>query len=62
MSSLEMEAVECASLNLGDRYVQNVKDKENMKKISDILRKPILRYGKEYFILDNMDVYRYLQH
>lgn len=52
MTTLDMEAIECTQLSYEGLQLVKVKDEMNMVKISKMINKPILRYGKEYFILD----------
>lgn len=52
MSTMDIDAIECTQVSYNGLNFVKVKDKLNMAKISKITNKPILRYRKEYFILD----------
>jgi hypothetical protein len=61
MSTIDIDAIECTQVSYAGLNFVKVKDKLNMAKISQIISKPILRYGKEYFILDIGVCYHYFQ-
>lgn len=47
-----IDAIECTEVPHTGLNLVKVKDKAYMKAISKMIQKPILRCGKEYFILD----------
>lgn len=61
MSTIDIDAIECTQVSYEGLSLVKVKDKLNMAKISSETNKPILRLGKEYFIIDVSVCYYHLQ-
>lgn len=59
VSMVEIDAVECDSINWQDARVEYVKDKNDMLKISQMLSKPMLRHKERLLILDGDTAYVY---
>jgi len=59
MSSDDMQVIDCLSIDLGGRYRQVLKDKDALKLLSGMLRRPILKCKNEYAIIDATTAYIY---
>jgi hypothetical protein len=52
LPTVEMESVACDRLSYEGLNFVEINDELNMIRISQLVKKPILRWNKEYFILD----------
>lgn len=65
MNITNSTSIECLAPDLGGVHIQKVKDKAHMLTISQLLKKPILKYTDveknccRYFIIDGITAYLY---
>jgi hypothetical protein len=65
MTDVDINSIESTKVDLSGVHFQYVKDKQNMMKISEMLRKPILRFKSEernvrrYYVIDGTTAYIY---
>jgi hypothetical protein len=52
LPTIDMESVTCNRLSYEGLNFVDVTNESSMSKISQMVKKPILSYNKEYFILD----------
>ena len=52
-------AVECREVGYGQVNIVEITNKDDLLRISNTVQKPILRKGREYFILDTLQCYHF---
>jgi hypothetical protein len=60
MSTVDLVAIDCESMNLQNCRLEYIRDRENLLKISGMLKRPILRAKStllDYFVLDGDTAY-----
>ncbi len=59
MSSVDEQAIQCKSINVGNNIQVFVENKDSLTEIGNILHAPILKCKKQYAVIGNGVSYQY---